>query len=272
MSNLKLKTRRNLFLYSAGEHQSIFSGDGLDFKEIREYDSGDDIRHVNWKVTARSGQASVNIFNEEKQLNIVVVYLNSGSIYFGSSRSKQDTAIETVTTLCNTAAIQNDLFTTVIFNENEQQFFKPTKNKKVVDLIAQSAYSHEPIGHTINYDKLSYYLLNKIKKKSLVFIVGDFFEIPDFKLLGRKHEVYCAIVRDKLEENLQLTGEFNFIDTNSLSEELVYLDDTSIKKYHEKLQQHDKELFGHFKRNRIKAEKIYTDQDVVKQLYGLVKK
>ena len=104
MSNkikLDIRTKRNLFLNTTGEHKSVFNGDGLDFREIREYDTSDDIRHINWKVTARRGTASVNIFNEDKQLNIVLVYLNSGSLYFGSIKSKQDTAIEILNLLAH---------------------------------------------------------------------------------------------------------------------------------------------------------------------------
>ncbi len=269
---LLLKSKRNLFLNTSGEHVSVFNGDGIDFKEIREYDSGDDIRHVNWKVTARSGTPSVNIFNEDKQLNIVLVYLNSGSIHFGSARSKQDTMIESLAILGNTALNKNDLLTSVFFSQDEDKFFKATRKPKIIDMMIDAAYDLKPIGNTIDYKKLEFYLLNKIKQKSLIFIIGDFLDIAQFKLLSKKHELLCVVVRDRLEEDLKLTGEFNFVDTSSMDESTVYLDDSSIERYNNLMIEHDKELFYNFRKSRIRYKKIYTNDDVIKQLQVLVKR
>lgn len=274
MSNkikLDIRTKRNLFLNTTGEHKSVFNGDGLDFREIREYDTSDDIRHINWKVTARRGTASVNIFNEDKQLNIVLVYLNSGSLYFGSIKSKQDTAIEILNLLASSALQKNDLISTTFFSNDEQKFFKATKNKKIVNQLIDTAYELDPIGNTIDYKKLGLYLANKIKKKSLIFIIGDFLEIPDFKFLSKKHEIYCAIVRDNLEEDLKLSGEYNFINTNNKEEDLIYLDDAAIVKYNKLMREHDQKLFSHFVKSRIKYHKIYTSDNIFKSLSKLVK-
>jgi uncharacterized protein (DUF58 family) len=269
---LLIKTKRGLFLNSSGEHSSIFNGDGLDFKEIRQYDSGDDIRHVNWKVTARSGMPSVNIFNEDKQLNIVLVYLNSGSIYFGSNRSKQDTMVETMTILGNTALQKNDILSTLFFAKDQQAFIKPIKKQKIVNSNIDLAYELNPLGNNIDYKKLEFVLMNKIRQKSLIFLIGDFLDIPDFKVLSKKHEVFCVVVRDRLEEDLKLTGEFNFVDTASMDNETIYLDEKTIKKYNNLMIEHDKELFNSFRKSKIKYKKIYTNDDVVKQLQILVKR
>ena len=270
-ASLFLKSKKNLFLNTSGEHTSIFSGDGLDFKEIREYNSGDDIRHVNWNVTAKSGVPSVNIFNSDKQLNIVVVYLNSGSLYFGTFRSKQDTAIEAMTVLGNTAMKKNDLLTSIFFTTKEQKFYKATKNKQRISANIDTAYELDPIGNSVDYDKLNFYLLKKIKQKSLIFIIGDFLDIPDFIFLGKKHEVYCAIIRDQFEDDLKLMGTFNLVDTNNQHAHQMYLDNSSSKKYKKLMQEHDKKLFTHFYNSKIKYKKIFTNDDVIKELQKLIK-
>ena len=143
---LLLKTKKKLFLNISGHHNSVLSGNGLDFKEVREYNTGDDIRHVNWKVTARNLTPSVNIFDEDKQLNIVICYLNSGSLFFGSNKSKQDVAVEVLTTLGFSTIYKNDTLTTIFFSEDEDKFLKPTKSKAIVDINFDTAYSQNPLG------------------------------------------------------------------------------------------------------------------------------
>lgn len=270
-SHLLIKTKKNLFLNTAGEHTSIFNGDGIDFKEIREYNSGDDIRHINWKVTARTKTPSVNTFNENKQLNIVIGYLNSGSIKFGSIRSKQDTMVETMAMLSVAALNKKDILSTVFFDTDELNF-NISKKKQIIDQNIDMAYNLDPINNTIDYEKLEFYLLNKIKKKSIVILIGDFLDIYQFKLLSKKHELMCVVVRDKLEEDLKLTGEFDFIDMSTLNEEKIYLDDSSIKKYNKLMQEHDNTLFSSFKKYKIKYKKIYTDDNVAKQLQLLLRR
>jgi uncharacterized protein (DUF58 family) len=268
---LSIKSKKKMFSNLIGEHNSTFGGIGLDFKDLREYSSGDDIRHINWKVTAKTMTPAINEYNEDKQLNIVVVYLNSGSIYFGTKKSKQETMIEALGSLGYSAVSKNDMLTTLFFSEDEEKFFQPSKHKGVIDLAIDTAIDLKMLGKEINYKKLNQYLLNKIKKRSIIFIVGDFLEYGDFRLLGIKHEVYCTIVRDRLEEDLKLFGEFNFVDTSSNDNENIFIDEASAKKYNQLLKQHDKQLFTHFKQSNIKYTKIYTDESVISKLSQLIK-
>lgn len=270
-NTLLIKSKKSLFLNTAGEHTSLFNGDGLDFKEIRPYCSGDDIRHINWKVTAKKRSTNINVFNEDKQLNIVLVYLNSGGIYFGSKKSKQDTMVEALTSLGYSALKKNDLVTTIFFSNDKIIHHKKNKKNKLLDTNIDTAYNLNPLGNDIDFNKLSHYLMGNIKQKSLIFLIGDFLKIPNFKVLGKKHEVYCAIVRDKLEENLELMGEFNFIDSSTYLESEIILDNNSIKRYKQAIDQHDKKLFVSLRRSNIKYKKIYTSIDTFKQLRVLVK-
>lgn len=269
-NNLLIQTRKKIFSHLLGEHSSAFSGSGLDFRELREYTSGDDIRHINWKVTARNVTPAINIFNEDKQLNVVLVYLNSGSIYFGSKQSKQTIMIEVLASLGYAVVHKNDMLTTLFFSDNEEKFFQPSKHPKSVDLHIDTAFNLDMLGKDIDYKKLETYLLNKIKKRSLIFIIGDFLELVDFKLIGAKHEVNCVVVRDRFEEDLKLLGEFNFVDTNRLSSQNIFLDKEAIKKYNQQLKQQDNMLFNHFKQSNIRYKKIYTDDNVMIKLQQLI--
>jgi uncharacterized protein (DUF58 family) len=269
-TSLYLKSRKKIFTSLLGEHSSLHSGNGLDFKELREYSSGDDIRHINWNVTAKSLTPAINVYNEDKQLNVVLVYLNSGSIYFGSHKSKQETMIETLAILGYAAANKKDMLSSVFFSSKNIEFIAPSKYKAVVDTNIKKAFALKPLGNDINYNKLNEYLLAKIKKKSVIFIIGDFLEFADFKLLATKHEVSCVVVRDRFEENLKLFGEFNFVNTNNGENENIFLDESSIKKYNELLKDHDNKLFAYFKKLNIRYKKIYTDDNMTLKLKQLV--
>ena len=271
-NEILLKSKKKLFLNLTGIHNTIFSGNGLEFKELRGYTSSDDIRHINWKVTSRSLNPTVNIFNEDRQLNIVLVYLNSGSIHFGSTRSKQDTMVETLLSLTQAGILSNDMVSTIFFSQNEDKFHKPTKNKSIIDINMNTAYKENPIGKSIDYEKLTHLLLHKIKKKSLIFIMGDFLDFENkfnFNLIASKHELYCAIIRDKFEENLALNGEFNIVDTNSNEKQNIFLTPKTIKKYNETIKKYDKNLYNYFDSCNIKYEKIYTCDDVQDKLNKL---
>lgn len=272
-NEILLKSKKKLFLNLTGNHNTIFSGNGLEFKELREYTTSDSIRHINWKVTSRSLNPIVNIFNENKQLNIVLVYLNSGSLNFGSIRSKQDTMVEILLSLTQAGVSSNDMVSTLFFSNDKDKFHKPTKHKSIIDINYDTAYKENPQGKSIDYKKLTQLLLHKIKKKSLIFIMGDFLEFEekfDFNVIASKHELYCAIVRDKLEEDLKLNGEFNILDTNSNNEQNIFLTPTIIKKYNQTIKKYDEDLYRYFDSCKIRYEKIYTCDDVQNRLNKLV--
>lgn len=271
LNEIILKTKRKLFLNFFGEHDSIFSGNGLDFKEVREYNTSDDIRHINWKVTARNQTPSVNIFNETKQLNIVLVYLNSGGLDFGEKTSKKDVAIEVLTALGYAIINNNDMLTTIFYSNKQITFHKPTKHKSIININFDKATKLEPLGNDIDYKELNTYLLNKIKKKSIIFLIGDFLEAVDFSSIAYKHEVYCTILRDKAEEDLSILGEYNFIDSSTLKEQNISIDKQSIKKYNKLFKAQDTKLLQHLKTNRINYQKIYTSNDVIKKLNHLTR-
>ncbi len=270
-NNLQITTKKRIFSHLSGEHNSIFSGNGLDFRELREYNTSDDIRHLNWKVTARIGTPCVNVFSEDKKLNFVFVYLISGGIYFGTHRAKKDTMRDVLANLSYAAFKKKDLVSTLFFSNQIESLNYSSKNKMIIEQDIKIANNLNPLGKHIDYKKLESYLLSSVKQKSIIFLIGDFLELPTLRFLSAKHELYVVIVRDKFEEDIKLLGDFNIKDTTSLDSENIFLDEGNLKKYVELMQAHDVALFTMFHKLKIKYKKIYTDDDVVSKLLQLIR-
>ncbi|WP_366939771.1 DUF58 domain-containing protein, partial [Sulfurimonas sp.] len=199
LQKILVRARRQVFSEMVGNNPSIFQGEGYDFIELREYMPGDDIRHIDWNITAKLKKPYIKIFREERELNVVVASMLNGSVYFGSKRFKQDVIAE-VNALLSFSTIKNgDLLSSYIFAEEMYSHLKPSKKLHQVHKNVQEILEFEPLNHKADYKVMANTLFKRLKRKSLIIIVGDFFEVPDFKLLARKHEVVAVIVRDRLE-------------------------------------------------------------------------
>ena len=256
-----IKTKKRLFGANIGNNISVFQGNGLDFSEIKEYQIGDDVKKINWKVTAKEQKPYINVFNEERELNIVVCFMVSGNIYFGSVRQKQELMSEILTLVGYSAIKNSDRFSTIFFSDKEEEFIKPTKNINLLYNTLEKALEMDSLGKSVDYNKLSEYLLQTIKQKSIIFVIGDFFEEVDFSLLVAKHEVYAIVVRDKFEEEPKFSGDISLIDTNSLKQSEVGIDNSVLKNFKAKIEKRDSKLFEHFLKHQIGAIKVYTDED-----------
>jgi hypothetical protein len=271
--DILLQTHKKLFSIMKGEHNTIFSGEGLEFKELRQYNTNDDIRHINWKVTSRSQNPTVNIFEEKRELNIVVVYLNSGGIYFGTQKSKQDTMIELLTSLSYASVVNSDKITSIFFSKEDDIFYKPTKHKSIIDINMNTAYEQNPLGKNIDFKALSFFLEKKIKQKSLIFLIGDFLDFDmECRLgaLGFWHGLFALIVRDKFEEELAISGEFDMIDTNTQKKSSITLSPKQVKKYQDEMKLYDTKLSNYFSKNNIRHQKVYTTDNSVSKLKKIV--
>ena len=264
-----IKTKKRLFGSNIGNNISIFQGNGLDFSEIKEYQIGDDVKKINWKVTAKEQKPYINVFNEERELNIIVCFMVSGNIYFGSIRQKQEVMSEILTIIGYSAIKNSDKFSTIFFDKSEIKRFKPTKNINLLYATLEEALELNSLGRKADYFALSDYLLNSIKQKSIIFIIGDFYEDLDFSLLSAKHEVYAIVVRDPFEENPKFIGDISLIDTKTLKQSEVTLDSSAINSFKKEIKAKDKKLFEHFLKHQIGAIKVYTDEDPFVKMRGL---
>jgi len=263
-----IKTRRNIFGQNAGGSPSLFSGNGLDFKELREYDIGDDVRKINWKVTAKAQRPFVNLFNEERELNIMVAFMVSGSIYFGTRRFKQELMAEILALLSYSSIKSDDRLSTLFFSDKEEFFMPPTKKMGSLHITVEKALGLDPLQKKSDYEAFVHYVNERIKRKSLIFIVGDFYGDIDLSLLN-KHELFAVMVRDRFEEDPKISGEMELVDPSNMEGEEFMLSPKIMKAYKKELEAHDKKLAMHFDQHRIRHTKIYTDEEPFVKLSNL---
>ncbi|OQX59900.1 MAG: hypothetical protein B5M52_01935 [Helicobacteraceae bacterium 4484_230] len=260
-----IKTRRNIFGQNIGSNASIFSGSGLDFKELREYSVGDDVRKINWKATAKAQQPYLNLFNEERELNILIAFMVSGSIYFGSRRFKQELMGEILALLSYSTLNNDDRLSTLLFSDREEFLMPPTKKMGSLNITLEKALGIDPLNKSADYGSFVTYVNERIKRRSLIFIIGDFYGDIDLSLLN-KHEVYAVMVRDRFEEDPKLFGEMELIDPVSMDEEEVVINSSVLTRYSDEIKKSDESLYAHFSKNRIRYTKIYTDEEPFRKL------
>jgi uncharacterized protein (DUF58 family) len=259
LQKILVRARRQVFSEMVGNNPSIFQGEGYDFIELREYMAGDDIRHIDWNVTAKMQTPYIKIFREERELNVVIASMLNGSVHFGSKKFKQDLIAE-VCALIGFATLHNgDLLSSYIFSDKFYGSTKPTKRLFSIKSSVESILNFDALGKPANYELMAQTLYKRIARKSLIIIVADFFEIPDFRLLARKHEVLCVIVRDRLEEHPPEMGFASLMDPESGQSLEGDFNTTSIRAYEAKVKMHDHKLYETFRKHQVRFSKLYTD-------------
>ncbi len=260
-NQIVIETKRKLFANRVGNHSSIFGGSGIEFKDIRAYTTSDSARHINWRKSTKDS-VKVNTFNEDRELNIATVFLNSGSLNFANKKAK---AIETLTALSFASVYAKESLSTIFFNNKEQLFLKPTKKAEAVDINYQFANTLK-CQSSIDYEELTKYIFHHIKRRSIVFIIGDFLDEVNLQEISKIHETYCLIIRAKAEENLELLGELNIKDLNSNELTQLNIDKRSQKVYNKLFKEQDSKLLTHLHSCQIKFTKIYTDDNSVNKI------
>ena len=266
-----LRAKKDVFSGNLGNHLTTFKGDGLDFREIRDYDYGDDIRKINWKSTAKGNGLKTNVFNQERELNIVIAFMLSGSLHFGSVKLKQEVATEIMALLAFSSIKNDNRLQSVFFEKKIEKFFEPTKNDAIVYQLVENAIEYDCLGKEVSYKAFCDFVNGVVKQKSLIFIVGDFYGDVDLSEIAHKNEVYAIIVRDRLEENPILNGEFELVDPNSLNSKDITLNKEIAKEYKRLIENHDRELREHFLQHQVSFGKIYTDEDIYIRLSEIIK-
>ena len=262
MSKLKkilVRARRQVFSEMIGHNPSIFQGEGYDFIELREYMPGDDIRHIDWNITAKMQTPYIKIFREERELNVVLVSVLNGSVHFGSKKFKQDTIADIVALLSFSTLKNGDLLSSYIFTDEMISHLKPSKKINQVKKSVDEILNFDALNQQVDFKVLSDTLYKRLKRKSLILVIGDFFEIPDFKLLAKKHEVIAIIVRDHLEEKPPNMGFSSLVDPESGSVLEGDFSNSSVKAYAKKVLAHDNELYNTFRKHKVRFTKVYTD-------------
>ena len=261
-----LKTKKQVYGDMLGNNASIFQGEGFEFSELREYVYGDDVRKIDWKTTAKQGKPFVKVYKEERELNVVVVSLLSGSTYFGTVKQKSDVIAEVVATLGFSAIKNSDLFSHMIFADKMYTFSKPSKKLFSVHKAVEDVVDFDPLGKEANYTLLVERLVHRLKKKALLFIISDFVGDIDLKLLSKKHDIFAVIVRDRFEEYPTELGYLRLIDMETKQSFVGDIDSATLKHYTKALHDNDEKLYKQFKKQGVRFTKIYTDEDVTLKL------
>jgi len=266
-----LRAKKDVFSGNLGNHLTTFKGDGLDFREIRDYDHGDDIRKINWKATAKGSGLKTNVFNEERELNIMVAFMLSGSLHFGSVKFKQEVVVEIMALLSFSALKNDNRLQSVFFEKKIEKFFEPTKNDAIVYQIVEGAIEFETLGREVDYKAFCDFVNGVVRGKSLIFMVGDFYGNVDLSEIAHKNEIYALIVRDRLEEFPLMNGAFELVDPNSLASSEMSLTKEVASEYETLIKEHDRQLREHFLEHQITFGKIYTDEDIYIRLSEIIK-
>lgn len=258
LQKILVRARRQVFSEMAGNNPSIFQGEGYDFIELREYMPGDDIRHIDWNITAKMQRPYIKIFREERELNVVIASVLNGSVHFGSKKFKQETIAE-INALLSFSILKNgDLLSSYIFTDKMESALKPSKKLHQVHKSVDEILNFDALNKQVDFKVIADTLYKRLRRKSLVLIVGDFFEIPDFKLLAKKHEVVAVIVRDILEEKPPNMGFASLVDPESGGVLEGDFSSSSVDSYAKRVAAHDHKLYDTFRKHQIRFTKVYT--------------
>lgn len=259
LQKILVRARRQVFSEMVGNNPSIFHGEGYDFIELREYMAGDDIRRIDWNITAKMQRPYIKIFREERELSVVLVSVLNGSVHFGSKKLKQESIAEVAALLGYSTLKNGDLLSSYIFTDELISSSKPSKKLFSVQKSTQEILEFDAIGKGVDYKFIADTLFKRLKRKSLIIVIGDYFEVPDFRVLAKKHEVVGIIVRDRLEEHPPVMGYASLLDPQSGAALEGDFNASSIKEYVKKVTLHDRELYEKLRSDGIRFTKVYTD-------------
>ena len=274
---IEIKTRGLSAHIFSGEYHSAFKGRGMAFSEVREYMPGDDIRSIDWNVTARFGHPFVKIFEEERELTVMLLVDVSASGDFGTkTQFKKDLLTELCAVLSFSAIQNNDKIGLIFFSDKIEKFIPPKKGKSHILRIIRELINFEPVHTKTNISEGLRYVVNVIKKKSICFVISDFMDqsFDDaLKLANKKHDVVALRIYDQHEKELPdiglvhmqdpETGKSLYVDTHSESFRMAYKKQWLIW---------EKKLSDTFTRSGVDHCAIRTDQSYVQPLMTLFKK
>ncbi len=255
------RSRKHLFGEMVGANPSLKEGDGYDFAQIRPYMYGDNVKRIDWKQSAKTGQMQLRSFFEEKEINVYALGLMSGSLHFGVDRMKQEVMAEVVALLGFSAVTNSDFFSLALLSDSVLYESFASKKEAMVREATHKTLQIPVISKRLNWKVIQEYALLRIKKPSLLFILSDFFELPMLEAIAKKHSVVAIKIRDHFEEKPTALGSLYIKDPTTLREEKVVLDEGMVKAYTARQTSFDRELERYFKKHRIAFLSLYTNED-----------
>jgi uncharacterized protein (DUF58 family) len=274
---IEIKTRGLTSHIFSGEYHSAFKGRGMAFSEVREYQPGDPTRSIDWNVTARFNHPYIKVYEEERELTVLLMVDVSGSSYFGTkSQFKNELITELCAVLAFSAIQNNDKTGVIFFSDKIEKFIPPKKGKSHILRIIRELIEFKPESKGTDVGAALKFFTNAIKKRSIAFIISDFatmnFE-DALKVASRKHDVVAFRISDKREQSLPDMGLVKFVDNETGKTMWVDLSD---EKNRRTIENHrtmeDKRLKEIFSRSGVDYATLFTDESYVRPLMNLFKK
>src|SRR6185436_4744529 len=274
---IEIKTRGLSSQIFSGEYHSAFKGRGMAFSEVREYQPGDDIRSIDWNVTARFNHPYVKIFEEERELTVMLLVDISGSGSFGSRKQfKKDLITELCAVLSFSAIQNNDKIGVIFFSDKVEKFITPKKGRSHILRIIRELIDFKFESKGTDIAEALRYFTNMIKKRSIAFVISDFKNdgyADALRIASRKHDTVAIRIYDHQETELPDTGLIHFKDAETGKTILVDSGNTETRtKYAAWWLKKDKELSNLFARSGVDYVNISTEQNYVQPLMNLFKK
>ena len=273
---IEIKTRGLSKHIFAGEYHSAFKGRGIAFSEVREYQYGDDIRSIDWNVTARFNHPYVKVYEEERELTVMLLVDVSGSGSFGTSTAfKRDLMTEIAAVLSFSAIFNNDKIGVIFFSDKVEKFIPPLKGRKHILRIIRELLDFRPESNLTNLNEPLRYLTNAIKKRCTAFVISDFL-IPDFeealRIASNKHDVVALKIYDPAEMSIPGIGLIKISDAESGIEKWIDTSSSFTRMEYESWWNNHIELIKNiFKKCGVDSSMISTGEDYVKPLIKLFK-
>ena len=274
---IEIKTRglsSNIF---AGQYHSAFKGRGMAFSEVREYQFGDDVRDIDWNVTARFHRPYVKVFEEERELTVMLLIDVSGSLDFGTQKQmKRDMVTEIAATIAFSAIQNNDKIGVVFFSDKIEKYIPPKKGRKHILYIIREMLDFHPESKRTDVKQAVEFLSSVQKRRTTAFILSDFYVRNDFQqslqIANRKHDVVAIQVYDQRARELPDVGLMKVVDAETGFEQYV---DTSSKRlrdsYRKYWQNRQSQLQETFNKSNVDNVSIATNENFVKSLLMLFK-
>lgn len=275
---IEIKTKRlsqNIF---AGQYHSAFKGRGMEFAEVHEYQYGDDVRDIDWNVTARFHHPFVKVFEEERELTVMLLIDLSGSLDFGTvKQTKRDLVTEIAATLAFSAIQNNDKIGAIFFTDHIEKYIPPQKGRKHILFLISQMLNFKPESRRTDIKKPLEFLTSVVKRRCTAFILSDFYLHSDFRdeitIANKKHDVIALQVYDQRAKNLPNIGLINVEDAETGNISLIDTGSKALRKAHHAYWIEQQERLNKiFSYSKVDSVSIATDDDYVEKLMMLFEK
>jgi uncharacterized protein (DUF58 family) len=274
---IEIKTRGLSHQIFSGEYHSVFKGRGMSFSEVREYQYGDDIRNIDWNVTARFNHPYIKIFEEERELTVMLLIDVSGSNDFGTHKQlKQELVTELAAVLSFSAIQNNDKVGVIFFSDQVEKFIPPKKGTSHILRIIRELLDFKPEKRGTNISEALRYLTNAIKKRSIAFLISDFMDEgfeKAIRIANHKHDLIAVRLTDRRETTLPDVGMVRLQDAETGKMMWVDTGSRSVRRNYEQWASKKRDMLDlTFKRLGVDMVKVYTGEDYVRPLMNLFKR